>query len=117
MCKGKFLLAQGNLEVDQDIRDVVVSIIPVGKVSKYVKPIVESVVREDRYLTVPAWYKMMYVWELMCPQVVDWLLRLAYLSEPGTPATETLSKKLLDASGAKNFLYPSYIRSPQLKAD
>ncbi|MED6121635.1 hypothetical protein PIB30_032072 [Stylosanthes scabra] len=117
LTKGKFLSAQGKVEVDEDMRDVEVSAMPVGSVSGCAKSIIDSTLRGDRYLTVPAWFRMTYLIKLLCPELLEWTFRLLYLTAPGTPTSEALSKKILDATGAKNLLYPSSIQSPDVKTD
>ncbi|KAJ1411860.1 Short-chain dehydrogenase/reductase SDR [Sesbania bispinosa] len=114
LTKGKFLLAEGNMGVDQDLRDVEVSAVAVGSVSGCAKAIVNSTLRGDRYLTVPAWFRMSYVLKVLCPEVVEWSFRMLYLSSPGKEAP---SKKILDASGLKKLFYPSSIQSPEVKTD
>ncbi|XP_028765465.1 11-beta-hydroxysteroid dehydrogenase 1B-like [Neltuma alba] len=113
--KGKYLMGEGRVEVDQDLRDVEVSAVPVGSASGCAEAIVKSVARGDRYLTVPGWFRMSYVVKVLCPELVEWGLRLMYMS--GDSAKEALSKKILDATEAKNVLYQSSIQNPDVKTD
>ncbi|XP_027343771.1 11-beta-hydroxysteroid dehydrogenase 1B-like [Abrus precatorius] len=118
MTKGKFLLKEGKMDVDQDLRDVEVSAVAVESVSECAKAIVSSTLRGDRYLTVPAWFRMTYVIKMLCPEIVEWSFRMLYLTESRTtPAREAPSKKILDATGAKKLLYPSSIQSPDVKIE
>ncbi|MED6216631.1 hypothetical protein PIB30_009520 [Stylosanthes scabra] len=71
LTKGKFLTAQGKVEVDEDMRDVEVSAMPVGSVSGCAKSIIDSTLRGDRYLTVPAWFRMTYLIKLLCPELLE----------------------------------------------
>lgn len=117
MTQGKHFTKEGKLEVDQDLRDVQVSVFPVGSVQGCAKAIVNSACRGDRYLTEPAWFKMTYFWKAFCPEIVEWSYRLMYLAGPGEPPTEAPSKKLVDLPGAKKLVYPSTIQTPQIKTD
>ncbi|XP_061373773.1 11-beta-hydroxysteroid dehydrogenase A-like [Gastrolobium bilobum] len=117
LTKGKFLLPEGKMGVDQDLRDVEVSVVPVGSVSGCAEAIVNSTLRGDRYVTVPAWFKMTYVVKVLCPELMEWNFRMLYKTAPGTPAKEALSKKILDATGVKNLVYPSSIQSPDVKTE
>ncbi|KAJ9676587.1 hypothetical protein PVL29_021882 [Vitis rotundifolia] len=67
MTQGKFLSKEGQMKLDQDIRD-------------------------------------------SCTH-------LLLITKPGTSEREALSKKILDLTGAKKFLYPPSIQSPELKVD
>ncbi|KAK7358667.1 hypothetical protein VNO77_00605 [Canavalia gladiata] len=118
MTKGKFLLKQGKVEVDQELRDVEVSAVPVGSVMECAKAIINSTMRGDRYLTVPVWYRMTYMLKVLCPELVEWGFRMLYMTEPTTaPAREAPGKKILDATGVKKLFYPSSIQSPEVKTD
>ncbi|XVF08667.1 hypothetical protein REPUB_Repub07fG0022500 [Reevesia pubescens] len=115
--KGKFLIKEGKMEVEQDMRDVQVSAIPVLSVGECARAIVNSTCRGDRYLTQPSWFSVTYLWKLFFPEVIEWGCRLFYFSRPGAPYQEAPSKKILDLAGAKNVLYPSTIQSPDIKTD
>ncbi|KAK4264542.1 hypothetical protein QN277_025702 [Acacia crassicarpa] len=115
MTKGKFLMGEGRVEVDQELRDVEVSAVPVGSASECAKAIVKSVARGERCLTVPGWFKMLYVMKVLCPELVEWGLRLMYVT--GDSAKEAYSKKILDATGAKTVLYQTSIQTPDVKTD
>ncbi|OIW00254.1 hypothetical protein TanjilG_27505 [Lupinus angustifolius] len=118
LTKGKFLKAEeGKMDVDQDLRDVEVSAVPVGSVSCCAKAIVNSTLRGDRYLTVPAWFKITYVIKVLFPELVEWGFRIMYMTAPGTHAKEAPSKKILDATGLKKLFYPSSIQSPEVKIE
>ena len=90
---------------------------PVVSASGCAKTVVNSVLRGDRYLTVPSWYRMTYVVKVLCPELIEWVFRAMYLTSPPTPAKEASIKKILDASGAKKIFYPSSIQSPEIKTD
>ncbi|GLT69233.1 hypothetical protein SLA2020_414010 [Shorea laevis] len=117
MTQGKFLVKEGKMEVDQDLRDVQVSTIPVGTARGCAEAIVNSACRGDRYLTQPAWFKVTYFWMVFFPEVIEWCYRLMYINRPGTSDREVPSKKILDLTGAKNILYPSTLHTPDIKTD
>ncbi|XP_015865828.3 11-beta-hydroxysteroid dehydrogenase A-like [Ziziphus jujuba] len=115
--QGKYLQGEGKMTVDQDMRDVQVSVMPVGRAKACAKAIVNSACRGQRYLTEPSWFKVTYIWKVLCPDVIEWAYRLLYLTNPGTSPSEAPSKKILDYTGAKNLLYPSSIQTPGVKTD
>ncbi|XP_040990763.1 11-beta-hydroxysteroid dehydrogenase A-like isoform X1 [Juglans microcarpa x Juglans regia] len=114
MTQGKFLLKEGEREVDQDLRDVQLSAIPVETVGACAAAIVKSACRGDRYLTEPAWFKVTYFWKVFCPEVIEWCYRLMYMN---SSPQEAPSKKILDLTGAKNILYPSTLHTSEIKTD
>jgi hypothetical protein len=94
------------------------SAMPVGSVSECAKSIVNATLRGDRYLTVPAWFRMTYIVKVLCPELVEWSFRMLYLTgSKNIPAREAPSKKILDATGIKNLFYPSSIQSPEVKIE
>lgn len=138
--QGKFLQRDGNMEVQQDMRDVSklvllcivncnnkpdhfiieqvhVSAIPVGSASGCAQAIVNSASKGDRYLTQPSWFRVTYLWKMFFPELVEWGYRLSHFSRPGAPHQQAPSKKMLDLTGLKNVVYPSSIQSPEIKTD
>ncbi|KAG6683265.1 hypothetical protein I3842_12G003800 [Carya illinoinensis] len=115
MTQGKFLLKEGKMrEVDQDLRDVQLSAIPVETAGACAAAIVKSACRGDRYLTEPAWFKVIYFWKVFFPEVIEWCYRLMYMN---SSPQEAPSKKILDLTGAKNILYPSTLHTSEIKTD
>ncbi|XVE63700.1 hypothetical protein DITRI_Ditri07aG0040900 [Diplodiscus trichospermus] len=114
LTKGKHLSKEGQMEVEQDMRDVKVGSIPVGSVSGCAKAIVNSACRGDRYLTQPSWFSVTYLWKVFFPEVIEWGFRLFYFSRAGAEAP---SKKILDLSGAEEVVYPPTMLSPEIKKD
>ncbi|KAK4569104.1 hypothetical protein RGQ29_004483 [Quercus rubra] len=117
MAQGKFLFKEGKMEVDQDLRDVQVSTIPVRTVQGCAKVIVNSACKGEMYLTEPAWFRVTYFWKVFFPEVIKWSYRLMYINRLGTSHKEAPSKKILDLSGAKNIIYPSTIDNLEIKTD
>ncbi|KAG9146390.1 hypothetical protein Leryth_020123 [Lithospermum erythrorhizon] len=115
--QGKFLDKGGHLEVHQEMRDVQVSLAPVARTESCAKAIVRTACRGERYVTEPAWFRTTLWWHLFCPELMEWLYRIMYITNPGEPASEALSKKILDASGAKALLYPETMLSGDVKTE
>ncbi|XP_021846204.1 11-beta-hydroxysteroid dehydrogenase A-like [Spinacia oleracea] len=112
--KGKVWTESG-MKVDQDLRDVQVNLIPVGTVEGTAKSIVRSICRGDRYVTVPAWFKVTYFLEMLCPEVLEWSYRLMFLTSTDNTPTGAIGKHMVDFPGAKAMLYPPGIQSPDIK--
>ncbi|OIW17777.1 hypothetical protein TanjilG_06462 [Lupinus angustifolius] len=113
MTQGKFLSKEGKMIVDQEMRDVQVSLVPIRSVTGAAKAIVNSACRGDSYLTEPGFIKSTFYWKAFCPQVLEIMNRWLLMS--GSSERGAISKKLLDMSGLKNKLYPESIRNPKLK--
>lgn len=79
--------------------------------------IVNGACRGERYVTVPSWFKFSYLWKALCPEVVEWFLRLMYLSSGGISPEDAPSKKLLDYTGIQKVLYPDNIRESEPKTE
>ena len=89
-----------------------------ASVSGCAKAIVNSTLRGDLNVTVPAWFRMTYVLKVLCPEVVEWGFRMMYLTKStSTPARAAPSKNILDATRVKKLLYPSSIQSPDVKTE
>ncbi|KAI3455066.1 hypothetical protein Pfo_011729 [Paulownia fortunei] len=117
MTKGKFLNKEGKMVVDQDMRDVVMSAVPIELVVRCAKAIVNSACRGDKYLTVPPWFRTTFFVKMLCPEAVDWFNRWFSITEPGIPPTEAISKKIIDLPGLKDILWPDSVRSPKIKSN
>ncbi|KAL3621572.1 hypothetical protein CASFOL_036484 [Castilleja foliolosa] len=117
MTKGKFLNKKGKIVVDQDIRDVIMSIVPVELVRKLAKAVVDGACRGDKYITVPAWIRTTFFVKLLCPEVIDWFNRWFCITEPRMPPTEAISKKAIDLPGLKDIIWPDSIRCPKIKSN
>lgn len=117
MTKGKYLTSEGRMTVDQEMRDVQVSALPVERVQDCANAIVKSVCCGQRCLIEPAWYKVVYMWKVFCPELLEWGYKFFYMARPGAPAEEAPSKKILDYTGAKNVLYPEFLHTPEIKTD
>ncbi|KAH0463031.1 hypothetical protein IEQ34_007613 [Dendrobium chrysotoxum] len=117
LTKGKFLQKGGEIGVSEEIRDVQVGLFPVGYTDKFAEIVVESACRGDEYVTWPSWYQPFHAIMFFAPEIINWYSRSFYLTKPGVDSSKALSRKILEATGAKKFLYPSSIRSPTAKLD
>ncbi|PHT55452.1 hypothetical protein CQW23_03938 [Capsicum baccatum] len=115
MTQGKFIDKTGKVDVNPQMRDGQVGITSVVKVEECAEAIVNGASRRERHVTVPAWFRVTCLWKVFCPDVVEWVLRLFSLTGSGTSPEDALSKKILDYTGVKKFLYPENIRELELK--
>nr|XP_010929562.1 11-beta-hydroxysteroid dehydrogenase 1B isoform X2 [Elaeis guineensis] len=117
MTQGKFLSKEGRMVVDQELRDVLIGLVPVGDSEGCAKAIVTSACRGEPYVTEPWWFKVLYLWRVFVPEVMDWFIHMLYVTRPGTPSCDALSKKILDLSRAKSVIYPSSIQTSEIKKE
>ncbi|KAG5617523.1 hypothetical protein H5410_017347 [Solanum commersonii] len=115
MTQGKFIDKTGKVDVNPQMRDVEVGLTPVMKVEDCAKAIVNGACRGERYITVPSWFRVTYLWKVLCPDVVEWFLRLLYLSGWGASPEDAPSKKILDYTSVQKVLYPENIRELEPK--
>ncbi|GFZ03911.1 hydroxysteroid dehydrogenase 3 [Actinidia rufa] len=59
-------------------------LIPAESVEGCAKATLNSICRGDRYLIEPAWVKMFYLWNLLCPEVIQEFSRKMSVTSPGT---------------------------------
>ncbi|XP_062204594.1 11-beta-hydroxysteroid dehydrogenase 1A-like isoform X2 [Phragmites australis] len=116
MSKGKFLKEHGEVEVDQEMRDAQIGLFPVEYAKNCAKAMVQAARQGEHYLTVPAWFRAMYLWRVFAPEVVEICYRLLYMHGHDANQTEALSKKMAEAGG-KHLLYPTSLRSDDIKSD
>uniref|UniRef100_A0A0D9XZ55 Uncharacterized protein n=1 Tax=Leersia perrieri TaxID=77586 RepID=A0A0D9XZ55_9ORYZ len=116
MSKGKFLKDHGEMEVDQEMRDAQIGLFPVEYAKNCAKAMVQAARQGERYLTVPSWFSTMYLWRVFAPEVVEFCYRLLYMHRHGGSQADAPSKKMAEA-GAKQLLYPTSLRSDDIKDD
>ncbi|GLT69232.1 hypothetical protein SLA2020_414000 [Shorea laevis] len=107
MTQGKFLSKEGHVVLDPEMRDVLVSIMPIAPVRECAKAIVDGACRGEKYLTVPAWVRVAFFWKAFCPEMLEWCNRLL-LPAPGASERDTPSKKLLETNRLKEIHIPRY---------
>ncbi|KAJ3697261.1 hypothetical protein LUZ61_000966 [Rhynchospora tenuis] len=117
LTKGKIFTEEGRLEVDQDLRDASLGIVPIERTKAFAHAVVERVRSGARWVLEPPWYIGLYYIRVLIPEVAEWGMRLLYVTPPGVPATEDLAKKLADLPFVKEILYPPSVRSPEIKRD
>ncbi|KAK7280831.1 hypothetical protein RIF29_08349 [Crotalaria pallida] len=92
---------------------VQLSVMPIRSVIGAAKAIVNGACRGDSYLTEPGYIRTTFYWKVFCPEVLEIMNRWLLIS--GSSERGAISKKLLDLTGLKNYLYPESIRNPKLK--
>ncbi|XP_021775835.1 11-beta-hydroxysteroid dehydrogenase 1B-like [Chenopodium quinoa] len=110
LTKGKILSKEGKMVLDQDMRDVEISAVPVTSAERCAKDIVDNACRGDRYLTVPSWMRVTILWKVFLPEVLEWSNRMLLVAGPERPPTEAPSKKILDLTGIQEVMYPPSIQ-------
>ncbi|CAI9113132.1 OLC1v1013675C1 [Oldenlandia corymbosa var. corymbosa] len=117
MTQGKFVGKHGELELDPEMRDVQISLMPVERVDECAKAIVRGACRGHRYITEPQWFKYTYFWKVFAPELMEYLYRIMFVTSFGPSSTDTLGKKLVDYSGGDRILYPESVRAPLPKTE
>ncbi|KFK26701.1 hypothetical protein AALP_AA8G282300 [Arabis alpina] len=107
LSRGKFMTKEGELRVDQELRDVQISVLPVESADRCAKEIMRSVCRGDRYLLEPAWIGCLILWKVFCSEVLDSVGRWLVMAGPALPRTEAPSKKILNVANALRALFSS----------
>lgn len=80
------------------------------------RAMVQAASQGERYLTVPAWFRAMYLWRVFAPEVVEICYRLLYMHVHGVRQTDAPSKTMAE-SGGKQLLYPTSLRSDEVKSN
>ncbi|XP_078447545.1 11-beta-hydroxysteroid dehydrogenase 1A-like isoform X2 [Wolffia australiana] len=114
MTQGKMLAKEGQIQVDPEMRDV--GVFPRVQAEACAKEMVEAACMGKRHVTVPAWFQALHLCQLLAPEAVEWWLRFFYLTRLGN-AKKTPSKKAIEATAAKEVLYPSSLQSSEIKKD
>ena len=90
------------------------SVMPVRSVDLAAKAIVNGACRGDSYVTEPGWVRSSFYWSVFCPEILE-LMNNRWLLISGPSERDTISKRLIQRSGLKKYLYPKSIREPKLK--
>ncbi|PON95731.1 Short-chain dehydrogenase/reductase [Trema orientale] len=118
MTQGKFLTQRATLELDQEMRDVVMSMTPVMPAKETARAIVTGACEGAYYLTVPAWARATYYWHVFFPEVLEWCNRLLLMPGPGSTDRDTPSRKIVEAlARVRQGLQPGIVDFPELNVD
>ncbi|KAJ1270681.1 hypothetical protein BS78_06G070500 [Paspalum vaginatum] len=117
MTKGKHLSKDGAVEVDQDTRDAQVGVLPVVRSERCAEAIVDAICRGRRHLTVPLWYRALFLWQLLAPEVGDFGQRVFYRRAAGGTLDQAKARRLLEFTGTKGLLQPASLRTSDIKRD
>ncbi|KAB2067954.1 hypothetical protein ES319_A09G263800v1 [Gossypium barbadense] len=103
MTDGKFLSKEARLQLDPEMRDVEISVMPLESACECGKAIVAGSCRGDNYLTVTHWYEWTKLWKVFCPGIMDrWI---GFLLMPCNSHNEVPTKKLTHfVNGLTQFL-------------
>ncbi|XP_038895893.1 11-beta-hydroxysteroid dehydrogenase 1A-like [Benincasa hispida] len=112
MTQGKFMFEDGKMYLDQELRDSVMSVMPIEPVGSAAEAIVRGCCRGDEYVTEPLWMRMTFYWRWLLPEVVEWLSYLFIMT--GNSPRDSFGKRLLEFTGLKPFIYPALVRSSEL---
>ncbi|KAG9445910.1 hypothetical protein H6P81_012038 [Aristolochia fimbriata] len=114
--KGKSLLKDGEMGIDEIGRDMILGPLPVEVGESAAARIVDEACKGARYVVTPPWVRFAGVANLLAPEIVESLFSLVYRTGPGNDRSTTLSRRLATPT-AKRFCYPESILSPKIKPD
>ncbi|XP_024544283.1 11-beta-hydroxysteroid dehydrogenase 1B [Selaginella moellendorffii] len=105
MTMGKFMSAEGKQYMNVDIRDTLVGPSPVASTQYCAKQIVSAATRGERYVVVPAWYKVSPLFRVFVPQLLETFISLFFVKElqPGKPVTKVIMDSF---PSVERVLYP-----------
>nr|GEY67057.1 11-beta-hydroxysteroid dehydrogenase 1B-like [Tanacetum cinerariifolium] len=115
MSQGKIMDKDGEMVIDQDMRDAEMSIVPIELAAKSAVAIVDGASRGDLYLAVPRWVQTTIYWVAFFPEMVDWLNHWFLLAELGASPLDAPTKMLLDVPGLRHVVQPDSVISPEIK--
>uniref|UniRef100_M8BXJ0 Hydroxysteroid 11-beta-dehydrogenase 1-like protein n=1 Tax=Aegilops tauschii TaxID=37682 RepID=M8BXJ0_AEGTA len=115
MTKGKHLSKGGRVEVDQDTRNAQVRLFPVVRAERCAEAIVDAVCRGRRSVTVPLWYRGLFLWRSLAPEVGDVLQRVFYRRSSGDGGSQMRARRVLEVTGAKRVLQPPSLHTSDIK--
>ncbi|KAJ3697263.1 hypothetical protein LUZ61_000968 [Rhynchospora tenuis] len=116
MTKGKVFTTKGKMEVDQELRDAMLGLVPVQPAKDFAKAVVSRVCTGARYIIEPKWWYGLYFHRVFLPEIVDYWQRVLYSLSPQVPVTRSLSKRMLYFP-IKRLLYAQSIQSAEIKKE
>ncbi|KAM0864155.1 hypothetical protein ACQ4PT_044109 [Festuca glaucescens] len=117
MTKGKHLSMEGRMEVDQDTRDAQVGLLPVVRAERCAEAIVDAVCRGRRSVTVPVWYRALFLWRAFAPEVGDIFQRVFYRRTAGDGGSQMRARRVMELTGAKRVLQPPSLYTSEIKRE
>lgn len=48
------------------------------RVGPAAKAMVDAICRGERYVTEPSWYRVLYLYKFLCPEVMEWCFNVVY---------------------------------------
>ncbi|XP_072950125.1 11-beta-hydroxysteroid dehydrogenase A-like [Typha angustifolia] len=118
MTKGKFISDSGEVGISEEARDIQVGPLPIENTKRLATIVVDSACRGQDYVTWPSWYRTLHMVMCLAPEVINWFSCSFYIAKAGNPLSNIpLTKRILEVTGAKKFLYPSAIHSAAFKKD
>ncbi|KAI3785886.1 hypothetical protein L1987_45012 [Smallanthus sonchifolius] len=115
MSQGKVMNKDGEMVVDQDLRDAEMSIVPIETAATSALAIVDGACRGDAYLAEPWWIQTTRYWVAFFPEMVEWVNHWFLLAEPRASPMDAPGKKLFDVPGLRRLSQPSSMSSPEIK--
>lgn len=91
-----------------------VGLLPVVRSTRCAEAIVDAICCGRRHLTVPLWYRALFLWRMLAPEVGDLSQRLFYRRTAGDQAK---AKRFLEFTGAKGVLQPASLHSSEIKRE
>ncbi|KAI3766028.1 hypothetical protein L2E82_16076 [Cichorium intybus] len=104
MSQGKIMNKDGEIVVDQDMRDAEMSIMPIELTTASARAVVDGACRATTAY-----------WVVFFPEIVEWVNRWFLGVKPGASPSDALSKKLLDLPGMRHVAQPDSVRSSKIK--
>nr|DAD35859.1 TPA_asm: hypothetical protein HUJ06_006499 [Nelumbo nucifera] len=92
--QGKHLSKEGEVVIDPEMSKMMSGKFPVESTEECARAIVKGVCRGERYIVEPSWYRVLPLFQFMCPELVEWCSRCLYKTKPGDAAATNKSKSL-----------------------
>ncbi|KAL3535069.1 hypothetical protein ACH5RR_003530 [Cinchona calisaya] len=72
--EGKHLTKEGTTEVNTELVNAFIDSdqLPIMSSNDCAKAFVDSVCRKERYVTVPKWFKVFFLLNTLCPEIIEW---------------------------------------------
>ena len=79
--------------------------------------IVDAICRGRRSVTVPAWYRALFLWRAFAPEVGDMFQRVFYRRSASDGASQMRARRVLELTGAKRVLQPPSLYNSEIKRE